>query len=681
MYERLVHNQQERVENKFTASWALFMIWNGIVFVISSPAVLLGSLGSLLRWPVILALSPILLLWNLLRDYAWNPLFSAFVPASYFRWNNRVYQDLHQGSQQIRVLELSPGSLSANVEARLTIVDLDKEPVETHYEALSYSWGGHLMLRRLINLNGHSYLVADTVFNALRELRLPDRERRLWIDAICINQGNLDEKSQQVGLMGLIYKTAQNVIVWLGKAPIQQKSAFDFVHKVAAAEPSQIDSVCANVDTWQSPLQELMRARWWSRVWIVQEVVLPRHAMVRNGQYEVEWETLAKCFQRLSKLPNHGLDGKVLDFVDKVAELKHSDSDPANGLLDLAIRFRNRDAGNPRDKLMGFCGLLRPTKLEIPEGSYRRTAPDLFAHFAGSWIEKSGNLALMALAENRATHNRSWAVDWTKMTAHKWKEDDPLDLGHSPERLLFWNGGLLPSISSRTRREYSAAPNQRATRICKEGEGGGPSWSSLYLTGWQEDAVAERGDQLGPYFNVAKVIRSWERLAGGPWTDVADSRRVKFIRTLVADTCQAPLPLNWPEQYQQWLVKVMTQQPIENVTPIHYKRDVEAQLPSESDPSLFDNVEALITACCFGRRFFTTKRGRFGLGPSGTTMSSRVCVLFGSSVPFILMPDPPAPGSFYFRGQAYVDEIMDYKGNLQDDLKTGKITTQEFLIK
>lgn len=654
------------------------------MFVICFPAILLGSYGGLLNYPVILALSPILLLWALLRNFAWDPLFSAFVPASYFRWNNRVYQDLHQGSRQIRVLELSRGSLSANIEARLMIVDLDKESDKTLYEALSYSWGGHLMLRRLITLNGRSYFVADTVFNALKELRLPDRERRLWIDAISINQGNLDEKSRQVGLMGSIYQSAQNVIVWLGKAPIPQKSAFDFVHKVAAAEPSQIGSVCANVDTWESPLQELMRARWWSRVWIVQEVVLARHAMVRNGQYEVEWETLAKCFQRLSRLPNHRLDDKVLGFVDTIAELKHSDSDPANGLLDLAISFRNRDAENPRDKLMGFCGLLRSTTPEIPEGSYRRTAPDLFAHFAGSCIKKKGTLAIMALAEDCAFHNRSWAVDWTRMTAHEWKKDDPLSLDQKSEQgLLFWNGGLLPSISALTGRKYSAAQSQQATRICKEEEEGGPSWSSLYLTGWQEDVVAMRGDRFGEVWkegNVAKVIRSWERLAGGPWTNDAHSGRVKFIRTLVADAWQGNLPFNWPEQYQQWLVNAMSQKQSKNVTPIHHEGNVEAQHPSsESGPGLFDNVGALINGCCLGRRFFITKRGRFGLGPSRTMTNDRVCVLFGSSVPFILRQ--MGTSGFSFKGQAYVDGIMDYRGILQDDLKTGKITTQEFLIK
>ncbi|MCJ1264737.1 hypothetical protein MMC22_004612 [Lobaria immixta] len=675
MYERLVQNEQESLEEKFTASRALFMILQGFMFVAMSPAFLINCLGTLLRWPVLLAISPILLLRAQLLNFAWNPLFGAFVPAIYFRWNNRVYQDLQQDSRQIRVLELSRGSLSANVEARLTIVDLDREPDETHYEALSYSWGGHLMLRRLINLNGHSYLVADTVFNALRELRLPDRDRRLWIDAICVNQGNLAEKSQQVGLMGSIYETAQNVIVWLGKAPIQQKSVFDFVHKVAAAEPSQIDSVCANVDTWQSPLQELMRARWWSRVWIVQEVVLARHAIVRNGQYEVEWETLAKCFRSLSNLPNHRLDDRVLGFVDTVAKLKHSHRDPANGLLDFAISFRDRDAGNPRDKLVGFCGLLQSNRPEIPEVPYKRTVPDLFAHFAGSWIEKRGSLALMALAENRAIDDRSWAVDWTKMTTHKWKEDNPADRPYDQGPLPFWNDRLLPSISACTKREYSAAPNQRATRICKEGEGGGPSWRSLYLTGWQEDVVARYGDQFGPVFHVAKVIRSWERLAGGPWTDVADSRRLKFIRTLVADTCHENFPLNWPEQYQQWLVNKTSQKPIENVTPLHCEGDVEAQHPSsESDPGLFDYVYA----CCLKRRFFITKRGRFGLGPSRPITDGRVCVLFGSSVPFILMQ---RGSGFRFIGQAYVDEIMDYKGNLQDDLKTGKITTQEFLIK
>ena len=158
-----------------------------------------------------------------------------------------MYQDLGTENQQIRVIELSCGPPSAKIEARLVIVDLDRENIINSYEALSYSWGGHLMLRRLITLNGRPYLVADTVFNALKELRLRDQERRLWIDAICINQGNFEEKGVQVALMGSIYRRAQKVIVWLGKAPAQQESTIDFIHKVAAADPSQINYICSNV--------------------------------------------------------------------------------------------------------------------------------------------------------------------------------------------------------------------------------------------------------------------------------------------------------------------------------------------------------------------------------------------------------------------------------------------------
>ena len=202
----------------------------------------------------------------------------------------------------------------------------------------------------------------------------------------------------------------------------------------------------------------------------------------------------------------------------------------------------------------------------------------------------------------------------------------------------------------------------------------------MYLTGWQEDVVELYGDPFDDVRNAAKVIKSWEKLAGGPWTNGGDSTRVKFTRTLVADAWQWVCPEGWPESFEQLLIHGTSQsQSLGSTAATQQERDVEAQKPSpESGPGSI-SVEQLIMACCFKRRFFITKTGRFGLGPAKTCMSDLVCVFPGSDVPFILMP--PLWGSeFFFKGQAFVEGIMDYKGSLKEDLETNRITTREFLI-
>lgn len=92
------------------------------------------------------------------------------------------------------------------------------------------------------------------------------------------------------------------------------------------------------------------------------------------------------CLKRLSRVANHGLDRKVISFVNDVCELKHSDTDPNNDLLGLALRFRDRVAGNPRDKLIGFRGLLKSAASEIPKKPYDKTVPESFAHSAANMI-------------------------------------------------------------------------------------------------------------------------------------------------------------------------------------------------------------------------------------------------------------------------------------------------------
>ena len=83
--------------------------------------------------------------------------------------------------------------------------------------------------QRPIFVNGKSFHIHSSLDAALRQLRQHDQERRLWIDAICINQEDNEEKSAPVALMRKVYSNAQRVVVWLGKSSFDSDAAINFI--------------------------------------------------------------------------------------------------------------------------------------------------------------------------------------------------------------------------------------------------------------------------------------------------------------------------------------------------------------------------------------------------------------------------------------------------------------------
>ncbi len=84
------------------------------------------------------------------------------------------------------------------------------------YDALSYTWGGQTPTRPVI-CNNRVLLITENAFSAIRRLRCHSEPRKLWIDAICINQALATEKTTQVAMMAEIYSKAHRVIIWLGE--------------------------------------------------------------------------------------------------------------------------------------------------------------------------------------------------------------------------------------------------------------------------------------------------------------------------------------------------------------------------------------------------------------------------------------------------------------------------------
>jgi hypothetical protein len=124
------------------------------------------------------------------------------------------YDSLNEAKDEIRLLTIQPGHFNDPITCHLSTIPLSGVPL---FEALSYTWGDPIV-RNEIFVDGKSLDITRNLYMALRYLRFEKVPRVMWIDAICVNQLNLAERSEQVLHMAKIYSTARDVIVWLGES-------------------------------------------------------------------------------------------------------------------------------------------------------------------------------------------------------------------------------------------------------------------------------------------------------------------------------------------------------------------------------------------------------------------------------------------------------------------------------
>ncbi|KAF8850370.1 heterokaryon incompatibility, partial [Acephala macrosclerotiorum] len=146
------------------------------------------------------------------------------------------------------------------------------------YEALSYMWGSE-EYPILLDVDGHERFIRNNLWQALKHLRYPNKKRILWVDAICIDQSNNKERGHQVAQMSEIYAQATNVRLWLGldDKDGSVRATFDHLknwrrigHRHRLSHPTR-------------HLQELCTRPYWSRLWIIQEIVLATRITVQCG--------------------------------------------------------------------------------------------------------------------------------------------------------------------------------------------------------------------------------------------------------------------------------------------------------------------------------------------------------------------------------------------------------------
>lgn len=157
--------------------------------------------------------------------------------AGYLDYN---YKDLDSSDpKSIRLLELVPWteediSNEIYVRIRMRVASMEG-PDAIPYEALSYCWSDATTLRPIV-CDDAVIFVTESLCMALQRLHLPDETRILWVDALCINQGDLAEKNWQVRMMSEIYKNSRRVLAYLGEDMQKSEYLEKFILRLANAK-------------------------------------------------------------------------------------------------------------------------------------------------------------------------------------------------------------------------------------------------------------------------------------------------------------------------------------------------------------------------------------------------------------------------------------------------------------
>ncbi|KAM0710668.1 hypothetical protein Q7P35_001406 [Cladosporium inversicolor] len=261
------------------------------------------------------------------------------------------------------MLRYAPNSTPDDIRLELVTVDRDARP---EYTALSYVWGTPSPLHT-IKLNGTPFDVQPNLHRALRYLR-----RALtgffWVDAVCINQQDIAERTSQVRAMSETYGNAGMVAAWIGPC--------DDVIRPLFRTPIESIPIFSGRTTASDPMlkarEALATRRYWTRIWIQQEILLQTNVMLFCGEYQqplyplIDW--FEKCEYQLTvwypggsyqTVTNSHCFGRLRRFRDMIRK-------PT--LLEIVTYFSECESKDRRDKIFALISLVEGPEREALNG-------------------------------------------------------------------------------------------------------------------------------------------------------------------------------------------------------------------------------------------------------------------------------------------------------------------------
>ena len=576
-----------------------------------------------------------------------------------FEHNKEFYQDnlTSYNTNRVRILGINPGSFNDPLICRLRTLPLRQDLA---YSALSYAWGSQPGYES-ININGQAdFKVTVGVAAALRRLRHPDRTRCLWVDAICINQANIKERSGQVALMAFIFEYAEVVYVWLGPCDVTKEHTRENEH--CYEHSIMWDGTFEFATALEAPLCNVHasgKLQWWWRTWAVQEIALARKVVVVAGSHRLSWQKALEAFEKswLKSRWARGSQGERYHMAyQQLLQFNTVRAKRAwicNHLRYLLQLTSSHAASDPKDKVYGVLGLLgtRSDAHRIwPDyaKSYEEICKDATIHLIHS--EQSLDI-LVEDWQRLPKPASSWALDFSKAFRKP------------------------PSLLQREEVSYLEPPSSvRNTLKCRASKETKPVFEydgqSLLVQGLEFDTIVAvvriNPESLGKFavepqalmdklhFNhpsTPKHLRESNEVDRKSWLALLDLERLaKLVKPgALNGTDQDLSPADQEAQFAQ-TVTTDSQPPTKQTGQIRM-RDF------KQHSAAFDLFCESAWSTQRGRTFFLTQRGFCGVGAPETQVSDVVVVPYGASIPFVLRPTEPA-GAYYLVGECYVAGIM-----------------------
>jgi hypothetical protein len=352
-----------------------------------------------------------------------------------------IYHPL-RNEASIRVLRLEPASrhdapLSASLEhveisayrqdgtratyevpsARNSMISL-LDTTQVQYEAISYAWGEEEATEELAIYRTkpqQSIKIRKNVDIMFRFLRSPTKQQCIWIDALCINQGDLDEKNAQVKFMGEVYKQASAIIIWIG-APEDSSDPNDstrrFFQQLVKYGAADSRSKNEQSKTWLK-LEAFLHRLWFTRRWTIQEALLAKQATILCGSYMINFMVFAKnAFLTAQRQPF--LNELALGVMQKLWIMYKLRSPPMSPSgfdpLRLLVDFSSAECKVPHDKIYAMNGVSNLPAFV----SYQDDVEIVYASYAQLHVSV-GSLAILNCAgafRSIESTLPSWIPDW-----------------------------------------------------------------------------------------------------------------------------------------------------------------------------------------------------------------------------------------------------------------------------
>jgi hypothetical protein len=339
--------------------------------------------------------------------------------------------------------------LTANLHA-LDGVTVEGDSKIISYRALSYSWG-HPELSDVLVCNEKARPISRSNAAALRALRHPTKSIYLWIDAICINQEDVQEKSQQVAEMLLIYKKAQSVTAWLGEADDENLLALACICNLAVFRALLSDfhksshgtSCLDQLRKMYKALLCLYEKPWLRRTWIRQEIFGARQLVMQCGVHQMPWDDFIQGSKIMAIVRTLLLDQiaisqdaetslvQLLEEAQRNARIPPSGVKPPRPLTEVLLASELFEVTDQRDTfyaILGMCNVAAYTKTVGEHSEAQRAA--VLVDYSKSVVEVYNDASLCVLGrrgnprslmdmwhsyQRGSLHSHglaSWAMDW-----------------------------------------------------------------------------------------------------------------------------------------------------------------------------------------------------------------------------------------------------------------------------